>query len=183
MSTRATILTLIALAGVALLIMRTPVAQGPSGSVASFDDCIAAGYPVGESYPRRCFVPGGDSFTEDIQTGAAYENAVPGDIAVDSPENGAAVGREFSVTGRARGSWYHEGTFLVELRTTDGLRLGAGSANAQGDWMTDDLVPFRADMVAAQEHRGPALLVLWKANPSDLPENDAALTVPVVIGE
>ncbi len=30
----------------------------------SFEDCAAAGYPIQESYPERCAVPGGDSFTK-----------------------------------------------------------------------------------------------------------------------
>lgn len=32
-------------------------------SVNSFQDCVAAGYPVQESYPEVCRTPGGKSFT------------------------------------------------------------------------------------------------------------------------
>lgn len=35
-------------------------------SVDSFEDCVAAGYPVAESYPRQCHTPDGRGFTEDI---------------------------------------------------------------------------------------------------------------------
>lgn len=38
----------------------------------SFAQCAAEGYPIQESYPRRCAVPGGQTFTEDI----ALETAV-----------------------------------------------------------------------------------------------------------
>jgi hypothetical protein len=34
--------------------------------IGSFEECVAAGYPVMESYPRQCRVPGGQSFTEQI---------------------------------------------------------------------------------------------------------------------
>jgi hypothetical protein len=34
--------------------------------IRSFDECVAAGYPVMESYPRQCRVPGGPSFTEEV---------------------------------------------------------------------------------------------------------------------
>ena len=34
--------------------------------VQSFDDCVKAGYPVLESYPRQCKTPDGKTFTEDI---------------------------------------------------------------------------------------------------------------------
>jgi len=35
--------------------------------VSSFEDCVKAGYPVGESYPRQCFAPG-RTFVEQIET-------------------------------------------------------------------------------------------------------------------
>jgi hypothetical protein len=34
--------------------------------IASFVECVAAGYPVMESYPRQCHVPGGLTFVEEI---------------------------------------------------------------------------------------------------------------------
>lgn len=36
----------------------------PKITINSFDDCIKAGYPVMESYPRQCRTPDGKSFTE-----------------------------------------------------------------------------------------------------------------------
>lgn len=35
-------------------------------AIASFDDCAAAGYPIQESYPERCAIPGGKTFTKII---------------------------------------------------------------------------------------------------------------------
>ena len=35
-------------------------------SIDSFAECAAAGYPVGESYPRQCWTPDGRQFTEEI---------------------------------------------------------------------------------------------------------------------
>src|SRR5512136_639436 len=34
--------------------------------ITSFDECVAAGYPVMESYPRQCRVPGGPTFVEQV---------------------------------------------------------------------------------------------------------------------
>lgn len=34
--------------------------------IRSFEDCVEAGYPVMESHPRQCRVPGGPTFTEVI---------------------------------------------------------------------------------------------------------------------
>lgn len=36
------------------------------GDITSFDECVAAGYPVMESYPRQCRTPDGPTFTEII---------------------------------------------------------------------------------------------------------------------
>ncbi|KKQ36085.1 MAG: hypothetical protein US52_C0009G0007 [candidate division WS6 bacterium GW2011_GWA2_37_6] len=34
--------------------------------ITNFEECEEAGYPIMESYPRQCAVPGGDTYTEDI---------------------------------------------------------------------------------------------------------------------
>lgn len=39
-----------------------------SQSIDSYEECVAAGYPIMESYPAQCAVPGGESFTQDILT-------------------------------------------------------------------------------------------------------------------
>jgi hypothetical protein len=43
-------------------------------SIGSFQECAAKGYPVVESYPRRCTVPGGPTFTEPIQPGITAQS-------------------------------------------------------------------------------------------------------------
>jgi hypothetical protein len=42
--------------------------QIKKNQIQSFDECAAAGYPIQESYPERCTVPGGKSF-DRIVTG------------------------------------------------------------------------------------------------------------------
>ena len=37
-------------------------------TVSSFEECVAWGYPVMESYPRRCNTPDGNSFTEVLDS-------------------------------------------------------------------------------------------------------------------
>jgi hypothetical protein len=36
-------------------------------AITNFQECIDAGYPAMESYPRQCAVPGGDTFTEILE--------------------------------------------------------------------------------------------------------------------
>jgi hypothetical protein len=41
---------------------------GPVSEISNFEDCINAGYPTLESYPRQCKTPDGRTFTEEIDT-------------------------------------------------------------------------------------------------------------------
>jgi len=43
-----------------------PVKPSYPGSGGSFDECVAAGYPVMESYPRQCRGPDGTVYAEEI---------------------------------------------------------------------------------------------------------------------
>jgi len=39
--------------------------EGVFGEINSFEECVEAGHPIMESYPPKCAVPGGPTFTED----------------------------------------------------------------------------------------------------------------------
>ena len=45
---------------------RAPVSPQPSGTIDSYDACVAAGYPVTMSYPSTCRMPDGRIFTEPV---------------------------------------------------------------------------------------------------------------------
>ncbi len=107
------------------------------------------------------------------------------DVTVESPLPNATVGSPLRVAGTARGSWFFEASFPVYLLDAHGNTLGQGVAQANGDWMTTDFVPFEATItfVADPLIVGDAgTLVLQKDNPSGLHENDDAFRIPVVIG-
>lgn len=153
----------------------------PPPVVASFEECAAAGYTVMESYPRQCRTPDGRTYAEQIPVSASYVNATVNDIAVEVPFPGAVVGKEFSVVGQARGPWYFEAVFPVEVVAPDGTVLAQAQAQAQSEWMTESFVPFRADLTVPQDFIGPAFLILKRDNPSGLPENDASVTIPITV--
>lgn len=86
--------------------------------------------------------------------------------------------------GEVSGVWFFEATFPVFIVLADGTVVGEGYAQAQGDWMTTDVVPFYAVVekrANAPEYVGQAALVLRRNNASGLPENDAQFTTPVFI--
>lgn len=149
--------------------------------VMSFNDCANAGYPVMESYPRQCRTPDGRLFAEEKAPSIpTYINATSGQIMVDTPKPDSVTGKEFLVTGTARG-WYFEGSFPVEVLDKNGKRLVIVPAQAQSDWMTSLPVKFKATIKVPESYIGPATIVLRKDNPSGLPENDASMSYPITI--
>lgn len=103
-------------------------------------------------------------------------------IVVTAPKEGESISSPVIVTGEARGTWFFEGSFPVELQDRDGKSLAQGIAKAQGDWMTEDFVPFSASLsfekpATASEGK----LLFKKDNPSGLPENDDSIEINVML--
>ncbi|MEK9176808.1 MAG: Gmad2 immunoglobulin-like domain-containing protein [Patescibacteria group bacterium] len=126
---------------------------------------------------KRAEAPG----TEPDGGGITYVNATADDIVVDLPFPGAVVGKEFSVVGKARGPWYFEASFPVVILGENGEILAQVPAQAEGEWMTENFVPFKADLAIPESYIGPATLVVKKDNPSGLPEHDASVSFPITI--
>ena len=100
-------------------------------------------------------------------------------IRVDSPLSDSVVQSPLKVTGSARGIWYFEASFPVRIFDSNGKELGIVPAQAQGDWMTADFVPFEANIAFQTPATETGMLVLEKDNPSGLPENSDSVTIPV----
>jgi len=105
-------------------------------------------------------------------------------ITVTVPTVGAVVSTPVVVSGEARGYWFFEGSFTVELIDLDGNLLGQGVATAQGDWMTEEMVPFTGEVTLTSEQDmkfKPGVVVFKKANPSGLLENADSVSVRVIL--
>ncbi len=111
----------------------------------------------------------------------AYINASTSDIIVTVPRPGAAVAKTFSVVGEARGYWYFEASFPYSIVDSSGIVLAQGAIQADGEWMTEDFVPFTVNAPVPGSYTGPATLILKKDNPSGEAERDASLSIPIVI--
>jgi len=145
--------------------------------IQSFEQCIAAGYPVLESYPRQCKTPDGKSFTE--YTGNELEKIDL--IRIDYPRPNQEIESPLIIKGEARGYWFFEGDFPVVLTDWDGLIIAQAIAQAKGEWMTEDFVQFEAQLEFEKpQYNNKGTLILRKDNPSGLPENDDALEIPVI---
>jgi hypothetical protein len=160
---------------------RFPTDHVPVPTISSFNDCLNAGLPIMESYPRQCKTPDGRTFAEELPpTKPTYINATSGVISVTTPTPDSVTGKEFEVHGVARG-WYFEGSFPVVVLDKDGKSLVVTPAQAQGDWMTSSPVPFIAKIKVPNTYIGKATILLKKDNPSGLSEHDASMSFPIII--
>lgn len=142
--------------------------------ISSFEECIAAGNPVMESYPEQCRTQDGRFFVRNI----GNRNELANLIQVFSPLPGDTLGEE--ITGEARGYWFFEANFPVTIKDANGNVLLETYAEAQSDWMTEEFVPFTVEVPSVLSSRTKTgTISLKKANPSGLPENDKTLRIPV----
>ncbi|MDO8483221.1 MAG: Gmad2 immunoglobulin-like domain-containing protein [bacterium] len=149
--------------------------------VTNFEECVTAGNPVMESYPRQCR-HGGETYTESIGNELEKTNL----IRIDSPRPNQSLKSPLIITGKARGNWFFEASFPVMLTDWDGRIIAQGIATAKSEWMTTEFVPFEATLdftVDKNAYSNRGTLILRKDNPSGLPEHDDALEIPVMFAE
>lgn len=152
--------------------------SGQSMRITNFEECVEAGFPVMESYPEQCS-NGEETFTRDIGNELDKNDL----IRLDNPRPGQTLlaGETYVISGEARGYWFFEASFPFEVVSETGEQLFVHYATAEGEWMTEDFVPFNAELKLETGYAGPATLILKKDNPSGLPENDDELIVPIMI--
>jgi len=184
---------IIVILGGGLLAWQSGWLNGSTGGVAlpftvtNFEECLTAGNAVMESYPRQCRHEG-VTYAENI--GNELEKADM--IRLSNPRPGQTVASPVTITGEARGMWYWEATFPIAITDWDGRIIGEGYAEAvldpndpESTWMTENFVPFKAvlnfTILPESAHSDRGTLILQKANASDLPENDDALEIPVIL--
>lgn len=102
-------------------------------------------------------------------------------LVVESLVNGATLASPVTITGKARGGWYFEASFPIEIQNASGTKIAEGPAQAQSDWMTEQYVPFKSTLTFPAQPKGSmGKVILRNDNPSGLPENDKSLEIPVM---
>jgi hypothetical protein len=144
------------------------------------------GSAVGRSGPNCEFSPcpgpagGAESIVSDeVMARIAAKSDL---ITVAIPRPGESIASPLTLMGSARGTWFFEGSFPVTVVDWNGLIIGEGIATANGEWMTEDFVPFSAIVnftVPTDTPYRRGTIILQKDNPSGLPEHDNALEIPV----
>lgn len=155
-----------------------------TNKISSFKECANLGYPIQKTYPRRCVSPQGQIFIEEISkspTSVISPNSNQNEkIHVTSPQENESIGSPITIKGEARGNWYFEASFPIALYDSNDILLAEAPAQAKGEWMTEDFVPFELTLSFPKPTTTSGKIVLKKDNPSGLPENDEQIEIPVL---
>ena len=114
--------------------------------------------------------------TEDQTYGPSAKSGL---IVVDALKPGDAVASPLTVTGKARGNWFFEASFPIQLIDANGKLLATGIAQAQDEWMTTNFVPYKTTLTFGVPETPTGTLVFTKDNPSGLPQHDDHMSLPV----
>lgn len=102
------------------------------------------------------------------------------DISIYFPQPGQEINSPFQIMGTAKGLWYFEGVFPVQLMDADGNQMGQTiQARASSEWTTEDFVPFSAVLTFENPPTATGILRFMNDNPSGLPEKQKHFDVPV----
>ncbi|MDD5098986.1 MAG: Gmad2 immunoglobulin-like domain-containing protein, partial [Candidatus Colwellbacteria bacterium] len=143
-------------------------------SIANFKECEEGGYLILESFPRQCVTPSGKLFTEETIAFAERDIIRVFSPLVNEPVSASPV----KIEGEIRGFWFFEGSFPVEITDKNRNRIGSGIARAKEEWMTEEFVPFSAEIKIDKNYSGGASIIFKKDNPSGLPENEDRVAMP-----
>jgi|GEM_PF-2851123 len=165
------VLALVVVLAVAALMLLPKKEEAPDVAITTFEECADAGYPIMQSFPQRCSVPGGATFTE--------ETVESPEVVVATPSWGGTVTSPLTVSGKAKGSWFFEANLPITLKDSAGNVLAQKGAQAIGDWMTTSYVEFTVTLEFAAPATDLGVLLIEKDNPSGMPENGASYAIPV----
>lgn len=140
------------------------------------------GSTVGRTGPNCEFAPCPTGTPDTLTDGAAHIESKANLIRLTEPTPNAKVTSPLTLHGEARGYWFFEASFPVSVVDWDGRIIGDGIAQANGEWMTEDFVPFTATINFTIPPDTPyrrGTLILKKDNPSGDPSRDDALEIPI----
>jgi len=118
--------------------------------------------------------------TQEINASATTTADMP--IVVNNIKDNQKVSNPIKIEGKARGGWYFEATFPIQLVDAEGNIIAYTTARAQSDWATTSFVDFVAELnYIKPTSTTRALIVLNNDNPSGNPDLDQAIFIPVIL--
>lgn len=121
------------------------------------------------------------SSSSSVYAVASSQSSAPENInpIVVSPVVGSVIKSPVTIQGKARGTWFFEGSLPIEITDSHNIVIAKAPAQADGEWMTTDYVNFSVTIPFSTKQPF-GFIVIKKDNPSGLPENDAQFKIPVM---
>lgn len=101
------------------------------------------------------------------------------DVILTSIKANDIISSPLTIEGQAKGPWFFEATFPVQLIDASGNLLAQIPLQATEDWMTTNYVHFTGQMTFNSGINTDGKLIFHNDNPSDLPQNAKSFEVPV----
>ncbi|MDP2950981.1 MAG: Gmad2 immunoglobulin-like domain-containing protein, partial [bacterium] len=102
-------------------------------------------------------------------------------VILSTPKENELVSSPILIEGKAKGTWFFEGSFPAKLYNEQGELLSVAIASSKGEWMTEDYVDFTAQMTFLVATTTKAKLVLERDNPSGLSELEKSVEFSLVL--
>ncbi|MCX6745719.1 MAG: GerMN domain-containing protein [Candidatus Parcubacteria bacterium] len=103
------------------------------------------------------------------------------DVIVTKPAANSEITSPLEITGQATGGWYFEAVLPIKLLDASGKEIAQTQAQAQGEWTTPELVPFKATLKFSVDKDQAGTLIIMNDNPSGLAQNQKEFKVPVIL--
>ena len=100
-------------------------------------------------------------------------------ILISSPKTNEKIKSPWKIEGQARGFWYFEAQFPVDLYDAYNNFLGRAILRAKDDWMTENFVAFQGELSFSPPATSSGTLKFLSDNPSGLPEKQKVFEVQV----
>ena len=93
-------------------------------------------------------------------------------IVISSPIKDSEITSPLSVSGRARGYWFSEGSFPITLLDNYGNVIAEGHATAQGKLIANDFVKFTGSLEFDNYIKGSKGIIIFK--------KDNSISIPII---
>ena len=102
-------------------------------------------------------------------------------LTLHSPYRYSLNSSPLEISGEIVGNWTFEATFVLQLLDSNKDIIISKPIMVQGDWMTTNKVPFETIINFPEVNAQKGYLRFIKDNPSDIPEFDDHLDIPIFI--
>lgn len=104
-------------------------------------------------------------------------------IEITSLKSGDTINSPLIIKGRAKGIWYFEGSFPVKILDGNRKVIAWSYASAEGEWMTEDWVPFRSEIRFVSPNASGGFVLFAQDDPSGMAKSVYAVSIPVKFGK